>query len=145
MGIKWTNANVKNLGIYFGNDNPAKQTFDEMTPSIKRSLNYWKQFKLSKFAKSRVIEIFHSSKLWYAATFYPIPEDTIKQLKTAFLDYINFPRQNRPTVSQQEMAKLRMDGGLKLINIQTKSETSKIMWLMELLHKKDLNLHKAFR
>ena len=55
LSLIWTNKNVKTLGVYFGNDNPATQTFLELMPKIFTSLNYWKQFRLSKLAKSRVI------------------------------------------------------------------------------------------
>ena len=37
LNIKWTNKNVETLGVYFGNANPAGETFDI------RSMNYWKQ------------------------------------------------------------------------------------------------------
>ena len=69
LNIKWTNKNVENLGVYFGNDNPASATFTKILPKIIRSMNYWKQFRLCKLAKARVIEIFHASKLWYATRF----------------------------------------------------------------------------
>ena len=106
-------------------------------------MNYWKQFQLSKFAKARVIEIFHASRLWYAAKFYQIPVHLKKQLQTAFKDYINFPRHNRPTVSEAELKKLRLHGGIKLIDIQTKVETSRAMWLMDLLHNQALKSNLA--
>ena len=60
LSLNWTNTNVITLGLYFGNDNPATQTFLELMPKIITSLNYWIQFRLSKLAKSRVIEIFHA-------------------------------------------------------------------------------------
>ena len=39
MNITWTNKNVKALGVYFGNENPAKHTFDDIIPKVKRSMN----------------------------------------------------------------------------------------------------------
>ena len=109
LNTKWTNKNVETLGVYFGNDNPAAETFKKVHPKVIRSMNYWKQFRLCKLAKARVVEIFHASKLWYAARFYPIP-----------------PPPPNVTVKQEEMHKLRKHGGTKLINIQAKKETSKI-------------------
>ena len=140
--IEWTNKNVKTLGVYIGNDNPAKSTFDEIIPQIKKSMNYWKQFKLSTFAKARVIEIFHASKLWYAANFYHIPPSTQTDLQKAFFAYINFPH-TTPTVNEQEMKKLRLDGGVKLIDIKTKTDTSKVRWLMEIMTNDKLTTHLA--
>ena len=140
MNIQWTNKNVKNLGVYFGTENPAKQTFQEIIPKIKKSMDFWKQFRLSPLAKARVIEIFHASRLWYAGTFYDIPLDMQKQIQKEFLDYLIFPRKTN-TISESEMQKLRQDGGAKLINIQSKIDASKIRWLMELVTNTELTMH----
>ena len=131
LSIPWTNGNVKTLGVYFGNDDPARQTFTELLPKVITSTNFWKQFRLSKLAKARVVEIFHASRLWYAARFYPIPPTIGKDLQKAFLDYINYPHKTI-TISQDEMYKLREHDGAKLVNVQAKSEASKIQWLVQL-------------
>lgn len=141
MGITWTNENLKNLGLHFGNKDPARATFNDIIPKVKRSMNFWKQFKLSKFAKARVIEIFHASRLWYATTFYPLTADMKKELHNAFRDYVNFPR--HATVSETELKKLRLDGGIKLIDIQVKLETYRSMWLMDLVTNPNLINHLA--
>ena len=140
INIEWTSKNVKALGVYFGNESPEKQTFHDILTKIKKSLNYWKQFRLSLFAKARVIEIFHASKLWYAATFYVIPTDIEKNIQNYFWEYINYPHDNS-TVSKTEMQKLRQDGGVKVINITCKTDASKIRWLMELANNQELNTH----
>ena len=75
IDIKWTNENVFNLGVFFGNNDPAKATFEKILPGFKRQLNYWKQFKLIQIGKARVMETFLASKLIYAMKFYPIPNN----------------------------------------------------------------------
>ena len=95
MNIEWTNKNIFHLGIFVGNDDPAKATFDLICPKILSGLNRWKPFKLSSLSKARIIETFHASRLWYAARFYCIPSEQIKQIQKAFLDYIDFPRKKR--------------------------------------------------
>ena len=141
LDFTWTNGNVKTLGVYFGNDQPAEKTFSEIIPKVKRSMNYWKQFSLSKFSRARVVEIFHASRLWYTSTFYPIPDLTKTEMQSSFKEYMNFPR--IPTVSEAEMKKLRLHGGIKLIDIQVRVETSRSMWLMDLLHNSSLKTHLA--
>jgi len=108
QGYTWTNENVENLGVFFGTDNPASHTFNKIVPRIEKSLNFWKQFYLSKFAKARIIEIFHASKLWYAAKVYCIPPKISKRLQSLFTDYINWPLP-RCTVAECELFKLRKD------------------------------------
>ena len=69
MNIEWTSGNVKNLGVYFGNDRPAFKTFEDIIKNINKRLNFWKQFKLSTIGRARVVEIFIASKLVYAIKF----------------------------------------------------------------------------
>ena len=142
LGIKWTNENVFHLGVFVGNKEPALKTFEQFIPKIKNSLNFWKPFKLSALSKARVIEIFHASRLWYAARFYAIPGHQSEILQRAFLEYINHPHK-QTLVNQRECMKLKRDGGIKLINIQCKSEASKIQWLLSLCIDPALSLHKA--
>ena len=140
--IRWTSGNVKHLGIYVGNDDPIAQTFKEIIPKMIRRLNFWKPLKLPILAKSRVIEIFHASKLFYATNFYAIPPELEKIVTAAFLNYINFPRK-KTVMSRMEMEKLRSDGGAKLINIKLKAETPKIQWLMRLATDESLQAHRC--
>ena len=142
LGLDWTNENIFHLGVYVGNKDPAQKTFEGFIPKIKNSLNFWKPFKLCVLSKARVIEIFHASRLWYAAQFYPIPTNTVKELQRSFLEYINFPHK-QVMVNQRECMKLKRDGGIKLINIKCKSEASKIQWLVSICTNPELSLHKA--
>ena len=141
LGLQWTKDNVKGLGVFFGNTDPSDETFRDIMPKIKKSMNFWKQFNLSKFSKARVIEIFHASRLWYASQFYPVPTRYKVDLQKSFKNYVNFPRS--PTVSESEMKKLRLDGGIKLIDIQTKVEASRCMWLLNLIENPNLATHLA--
>ena len=110
---------------------------------MKKKLNYWKQFyELTTMAKARVIEIFLASKLWYAASFYNIPKEMLEDMQKSFFEFINFPRQ-KETISQEEMKRLRLDGGAKLIDIDAKSEAYRICWLIDLFTMKHLTVHLA--
>ena len=137
LQIKWTNKNIKNLGIYFGNDDPHIATFKDIIPSINKRLNYWKQFKLSLIGKTRVADIFLASKLIYAIKFYPLPSHEQKTLQDNIFSFVNFP-QKVVTVSQTEMWKIKSHGGLKLINIEIKSNISKVKWLIDIASKPNL-------
>ena len=139
--IKWSSKNVKMLGVYVGNDNPALETFQEIAPDVKRRLHFWKPLRLPILSKARVIEIFHASKLWFAASFYPIPPAIEKDLQSAFLDYLSFPKKKNE-ISTLEMQKLREDGGIKLISIKHKAEVPKINWLIKMVIDNTLELQK---
>ena len=122
--IKWTSGDVKNLGVYFGNEDPANKTFAEIVPGVKRRLSYWKQFSLSKLGKATVAGMFLASKLVYAMKFYPVPLSYQKEVQESIFDFVNYP--NRVvTVGQKEMWKIKSNGGCKLVNVQVVSEASK--------------------
>ena len=91
LNIKWTSGDVSNLGIYFGNDNPALRTFQDIVPKFKKSLSYWKQFTLTKMGEARVEEMFLASRLIYAIKFYPISQRIQQVIQNSILDYFNFP------------------------------------------------------
>ena len=88
--ITWTSGNVKNLGIFFGNENPAYNTFKEIVPKFKKRLAYWKQFPLSKIGKATVAEMFLASKLVYAMKFYPIPKNFQDEIQSSIFEFVNY-------------------------------------------------------
>ena len=139
--VRWTSGNVKYLGVYVGNDDPATCTFRDIVPAVKRRLNFWKPLSLPILAKARVIEIFHASKLWYAGSFYPIPGDLLRDIDGSFLDYIVFPK-GKVEVARSEMEKERGYGGIKLINTWLKSVTPKVHWLINLITDENLKYHR---
>ena len=132
--------NVRNLGIYFGNGNPAFKTFQEIVPKFMRRLSYWKQFTLSKMGKAMTVEMFLASKLVYAIKFYPLPDKFRQEIQNSIFSYVNFPNKVI-TIGQKEMWKIKKNGGCKLVNIQVKSETSKAKWLMEIATNPDFRIH----
>ncbi len=138
--IRWTSGDLKNLGIYFGNENPALRTFEEIVPKFQKRLSYWKQFSLSKLGKATVAEMFLASKLVYAMKFHPIPQRFQKEIQDSIFNFINFPNKVT-TVGQKEMHKIKVNGGCKVVNVQVKSETSKAKWLMELATNPNLKVN----
>ena len=107
QNIKWTSEDVGNLGIFFGNKNPAYKTFDKIVPKFKKTLAYWKQLTLSKIGKARVVEMFQASRMVYAIKFYPIPDKFQKEIQESIFQYTNFPNK-AITIGQKEMWKILM-------------------------------------
>ena len=58
------------------------------------------------------------------------------EIQNDILSYAIFPHKVA-TVAQKEMWKTKHSGGLKLVNIQLKSETSKAKWLFEMAPKEN--------
>ena len=100
LNIEWTSKNVKNLGVYFGNDDPGTNTFRDIIPNVIKRLHYWKQFRLSPIAKARTIEIFIASTLVYAIKFYKIPEEMEKNIRNDILNFVNFPQKKTSPIKK---------------------------------------------
>ena len=86
------------------------------------------------------MDIFLASKLIYAIKFYTIPNKYQKELQDMIFKYVNHP-QNVITIAQNEMWKTKSLGGIKLVNIQLKSEISKAKWLIELATNPNIKLN----
>ena len=67
----------------------------------------------------------------YAIKFYPIDKDTQQDLQNSILSYTIYP-QKVNTIAQKERWKTKYNGGIKLVNIQLKSQTCKAKWLIEM-------------
>ena len=140
IDIKWTSKNVENLGVFFGNDNPALATYNAIVPSLIKKLQYWKQFKLSQIGKARVVEIFLASKLVYAMNFYPLPSGTMNDLQKKFYQFVKFPEKAN-AIAQKEMWKVHEQGGIKLINLEVKSQSAQAKWLIHLVSNENFVLN----
>ena len=141
LDISWTSGNVKALGIYLGNNKPNEETLEEIFEKMKKAVNFWKGFYFSKFAKARIIEIFISSRLWYAAKFMSIPANFQKRFQSLISDFMNYPNKTN-RIAEKELVKLREDGGIKLIHINTKALASRIKWLIEVIINCELSVNK---
>ena len=86
--------------------------------------------------------MFVISKLSYASRFYTLPQEMVEALQRNICIYINYPKAHA-LISQQEMWKSKWEGGIKLINVQTKTDAYKIQWLLALITNPRLQLNLA--
>ena len=61
-------------------------------------------------------------------------------LRSQILDFINYPLKTN-TISQKEMWRPKEKGGIKLPNVQFKSQVAKAKWLIELASTPELKAH----
>ena len=73
---------------------------------------------------------------------FKIPHEILKDVQKSIFEFIYFPRQ-KETISKDEMERLRVDGGAKLIDIDVKSEAYMVCWLIDLFTMKHLTVHLA--
>ena len=125
--------------MYFGNEDPANETFSEIVPKTTKVLNYWKQFNITNMGKARIVEMFLVAKLIYAIKFYNMPRNFREQLQKEINDFVTFPETH--TIEQKELWKTKQKGGIKLINLEIKSDTCKVKWLLEMVSNPICNIN----
>ena len=64
-----------------------------------------------------------------------------EQLQKEIIDFVTFPETH--TIEQKELWKTKQKGGIKLINLEIKSDTCKVKWLLEMVSNPicNINLH----
>ena len=110
------------------------------SPKVSKRMHYWKRFRISPIGKARTTEVFLASTLVYAIKFYKIPDEIVKNVQNEIFDFVNYPQKTK-TIEQKEMWRLRGNGGIKLPNLQVKSQISKVKWLIELVTSPEMSAH----
>ena len=95
--------------------------FTEQLAKTKSKGCFWKPRKLSLIGRVRVVNIFSLSRLWYRTEFFSIPTHILHELES----FIWAGKKHE--VNKQLMSANLDQGGLKLVNIQNKITTQRIV------------------
>ena len=137
LNLKWTNQEVKSLGVYVGNDRKqaSLRTFSEIKDKIKNKISYWNNKSISLKGKVKILNIFVLAKLWYALECHDIAKDLISDINNLIKTFIwkGF-HQRQFSVLNHPYNK----GGLSLQSIEYKIESLRIKWIEKLMTSQDL-------
>ena len=97
---------------------------------IKSKGSFWKSRKLSLIGRVHVVNIFSLSRLWYRTEIFSIPTHILHELQIFILYFVWAG--NKHEVNKQLMSANLDQGGLKLVNIQNKITSQRIVWLSKL-------------
>ena len=137
LNLNWTSEEVIFNGVYIGNDRKRASllTFCEIKDNIKDKISFWNSKYISLKGKTKVLNTFVLSKLWYALECQDMQITLIKEIEDIMKTFLwNGNNQRELTV----VCYPETEGGLSLQSIQYKMETFRLKWLEGLLNKKHL-------
>jgi hypothetical protein len=127
--IKWTNNNVKCLGVYI-NKNPSKAiqaNITEKLEKIESLIKIWKCRSLTLKGKVTIVNSLMISQILYIASVIHIPKWAITKYNTLISSFIwdNKP----PKIKYTTLIAPLESGGLKLQDLETKIKANKLTWI----------------
>ena len=139
LDLKWTNTNVKFLGIHIGNKVGANGTktlsdlnFAEHIETIKNKINFWKGKGIALTTRVKVLNIFILSRLWYRTKIWDISKEILAVLNKMIRDFVWGNKQGARV--RQEVIQLEYErGGLQLVDVLIKTQVQRIQRIMYLL------------
>ena len=139
LNLKWTNSHIKFLGIYVGNKvgasgtkNIADLNFAEQIESIKNKMSYWRGKGVSIMGRAKVLNIFILSRLWYRTQVITPSKEHFNTLNKMIRDFIwNDKKGGR--IRQGVLNLSNMQGGIQLVDIDTKIKTQRVQRIMKIL------------
>ena len=142
MNCRWVSlvsGTIKILGIYFSYDKKLaqKENFTKTVTSCKRILGKWKQRWLAVLGRIQVFKVLIASKPVYTAIMKTVSQEFSEALASLQKDFIWGGR--RPKIKHATLIADYKDGGLKDVDIDSKFESLKFMWIQKL--KDDSNHH----
>ena len=119
--LKWTNTEVKSLGVYVGNNRKdvEKIGFEARKEKIKDKLKFWGGKGLSLKGRIRVVNSRALSQLWNTASVQDMPLNIKAEVNTMVKNFIWEGKYSQRSVEGLEEE--YSNGGLRLENIDKKN------------------------
>ncbi len=135
----WTEANIHCLGIVLsGNeDDPYELNYKKRILNLRNILNNWKCRKWSLKGKIMVINNLALPPLLYVASVLHIPDIVFKEVKAIISYFIWDGKLSR--IAYEVLIQSVGNGGLKLMDIETKVRSLKAVWIKRFL---DLSVNR---
>jgi exonuclease III len=129
LGMELCKEEIRYLGIYFHRDENIMEyrNYRHRIENIRNILKMWMQRDLSLKGKVTVLKALAVSQVLYPLTMLSIPKWVIKELNTIFYKFLwnnGVERLSRKTVQKDIV-----DGGLRMIDLETFAKTIKIKWI----------------
>ena len=131
-GLDWSTQYIHTLGITIsGNEGDHYNlNFKKRLNVLKNLLNSWKCRRLSIKGKITVINTLALPPLLYVASVIHVPHCVITQVKKLLIDFIWDG--GSPKIAYDTLTQDIKDGGLKLIDIESKMKALKVSWVKRL-------------
>ena len=133
--ISLTNNTIKILGTHFSYNKllEKKMNFYNLVTDCRTLLNIWKQRWLSLARKIQVFKSLIASKPVYIATMKSLPQDVLDELHRMQKEFLW--QGKRTKIKHSTMIGSYEKGGLKDVDLESKFQSLRIIWVRKILDK----------
>ena len=130
--IKWSNNNIKALGIYFGYNKHEleEQNWLEKIENIKKCLKIWNCRDLSLQGRVLIIKTMALAKVVYLLSALSVPKWVINAINREFFSFLW--KYKRDKVSRRVVINDIENGGLNMIDFRSFCTAAKATWAYKL-------------
>ena len=131
--LKWCTGSIKLLGLSICNTEQENyiQNFEPKIKKIKSLFKIWKQRHLSLKGKITIINSLAASMLVYPCTCLQTPDRVLREINQLFFDFLWDNGSSK--IARTTIIKQINEGGLKMIEFETKVKTLKLTWFRRAL------------
>ena len=137
FGIDVANQAIKCLGVYIEHD--KKECFNmnwvKTIDDMEKHFESWNKRKLTLFCKTCIINTLAVSKCIYKASILPYPDESL--IKKVQSNIFNFLWNKTDRIKRNTIIGGILDGGIGVIDIETKLKSLKAIWVAKLLKSKN--------
>ena len=123
---------VRSLGAWIGNGVDLDVVWAPVTARINSSLKQWGKRHPTLYGRKLVAGMVVGGYTQFLTRAQGMPEQTCKKISKLMMDFV-WDGDSHPRVSQKTLARPIEQGGLKLLDLETRNEAIDIMWLREYL------------
>ena len=133
LGLDWSDSFVHSLGIKINGKEQDHYTlnYKHRVSNLRNLLNSWKCRKLSLKGKVTVINNLALSPLLYVCSIIHTPERVFTEVKTEVLNFLWNGK--TPKIAYDVIIQPIENGGLKLIDFESKVKSLKAVWVKRFL------------
>ena len=136
FGLDWTEDAIHTLGVSLSGDENDHYilNYKKRLKNMKNVLSSWKCWRLSLKGKVTIINILAISPLLYLASVIHVPTQVIQEVKKIVVDFIWDSKP--PKIAYDVMIQSIENGGLKLVDFESKVKSLKLGFIKRLLQNK---------
>ena len=107
-----------------------KLNFEQKINNLEKTLNCWKQRKLTLLGRINIVKTLGLSKLIYSASVLSIPKHFVKEINRISF---NFIWEGKPAkVKRSTIIREKKHGGLKILDFEIMDKVLKVAWIKRL-------------
>ncbi|KAI0089039.1 hypothetical protein BDY19DRAFT_889784, partial [Irpex rosettiformis] len=123
---------VRYLGAWTGNEINDETPWKKVISEINRALKKWDKPGITIFGRRLVINMEVGGRIQYLAKVQGMPDNIKKEISHTIRQFM-WPNQNIPMISIETLQRPKNEGGLALLDIDTRVDAITLTWLKQFL------------